>query len=229
MSRGSSNDAIYEMVRSAVARRHPGGGLLIDAGCGNGQLWQYLRDCFSRYIGLDSIGYGKFPAEGDYRKLNFDQDSVDEFEGAAEVIAAVEVIEHLENPRLFFRKLIKMAKPNGLIVVTTPNQLSLLSLLTLLLKNQFNAFREAPGLYPAHLSALLEIDLRRIAAECGLADVEILYSNSGRFPGLSLRWPRWFRGRLFSDNVGLIARKPPRFNAPLKIASSTHDQLSNQG
>jgi hypothetical protein len=95
-------------------------------------------------------------------------------------------------------------------VVTTPNQLSLLSKLSLLLTNQFPAFKEAPGLYPSHLTALLEIDLVRMARECGLVDVAVLYSNRGRFPGTPLHWPAWlgFRGRLFSDNVLLAARKP---------------------
>ncbi len=51
------------------------------------------------------------------------------------------------------------------MIVTTPNQLSLLSKLTLVLKNEFNAFQA--GSYPAHLTALLEADLRRIGVECG--------------------------------------------------------------
>jgi hypothetical protein len=92
-------------------------------------------------------------------------------------------------------------------VVTTPNQLSLLSKLTLVLKNQFNAFQEAPGLYPAHLTALLEVDLLRIARECGLADPTIRHTDSGRIPFTPWHWPRGFRGRAFSDNVLLAALK----------------------
>jgi hypothetical protein len=95
-------------------------------------------------------------------------------------------------------------------VVTTPNQLSLLSLFTLLTKNQFNAFQEGSGLYPAHLTALLECDLTRIATECGLRDVEIAYSNDGRVPLSSFRWPArlGFCGKRFSDNVLLAGHAP---------------------
>ncbi|MGL4501612.1 MAG: hypothetical protein ACRCU2_21260, partial [Planktothrix sp.] len=80
---------------------------------------------------------------------------------------------------------------------------SLLSKLTLILKNQFNAFQEAPGLYPAHITALLEIDLIRIAKECGLSDVTIEYSDRGRIPFTGWNWPQnlGFRGRAFSNNV----------------------------
>ena len=73
--------------------------------------------------------------------------------------------------------------------MTTPNQLSVLSKLTLLTKGQFNAFQEAPGLYPAHLTALLEIDLLRLAWEVGLQDAFIEYSHSGRMPFTSAKWP----------------------------------------
>ena len=79
----------------------------------------------------------------------------------ADVVAAVEVVEHLENPRAFCRELARIVKPGGWVVVTTPNQLSLLSLLTLVVKQRFSAFQDVS--YPAHITALLETDLRRIA------------------------------------------------------------------
>jgi len=33
-------------------------------------------------------------------------------------------------------------------------------------------------------------------------------TNSGRIPFTPIHWPRWLRGRFFSDNVILVARKP---------------------
>ena len=79
-------------------------------------------------------------------------------------------------------------------------------------KGMFNAFQDAPGLYPSHLTALLEVDLRRIALECGLDKIDIAYSNSGRVPFTRQRWPAGFKGRLFSDNILLSGRA--RFEAP---------------
>jgi len=106
------------------------------------------------------------------------------------------------------RKLVRLAKPGGWIIVTTPNQLSFLSLLTLLVKHRFQAFQDVH--YPAHLTALLEVDLRRVAAEAGLAKIEIEYSHSGRIPGTARRYPkllsRWFPQAL-SENVLVIGQK----------------------
>jgi hypothetical protein len=99
------------------------------------------------------------------------------------MMVSVKTIEHLENPRSFMRRqLARLARPGGPAIVTTPNQLSPLSKTTLVLKNQFNAFQEKPGLYPAHLTALLEVDLLRIATECGLVRSTIRYTDSGRIP-----------------------------------------------
>ena len=103
-------------------------------------------------------------------------------DGTADVVCCLETIEHLENPRALARDLTRLVKPGGLLVVSTPNQLSLLSKLCLVVNNEFVHFQERPGLYPAHLSALLECDLRRIARESGWTDVAVAYTAEGRMP-----------------------------------------------
>src|SRR5205823_1363747 len=126
----------------------------------------------------------------------------------ADVVAAVETIEHLENPRAFMRELVRLVKPGGWVVVTTPNQLSLLSKLTLVFKNQFNAFQDRD--YPAHLTALLEMDLLRIAGECELKDIAIHYSGKGRLVLTPWHYPRWLSGffeRGLSDNLLIVATR----------------------
>ncbi len=132
-------------------------------------------------------------------------------EESADVVVAVEVIEHLENPRQFARRLVRLAKSGGWVIITTPNQLSFLSLLTLVLKKRFQAFQDVH--YPTHLTALLEVDLRRIAGECGLEQIQIEYSGEGRIPWTALHYPAWWSRmfpRALSDNVLVIGRKPDR-------------------
>jgi 2-polyprenyl-3-methyl-5-hydroxy-6-metoxy-1,4-benzoquinol methylase len=207
-SRGTSADPIYRAVADALAARHPGGGTLLDVGCGVGQLWPFLRTRFERYVGADVIRYDGLPAEAEFHRIDLDTGRAPLPDGAADVVAAVETIEHLENPRAFARELTRLCRPGGWVVVTTPNQLSLLSKLTLLVRNEFNAFRA--GSYPAHLTALLEVDLRRIAAECGWREVAVAYTRRGRVPGTARHWPRWLSRlwpRGLSDNVLLIGRK----------------------
>ena len=51
-------------------------------------------------------------------------------------------------------------------------------------------------------------DLLRIATECGLVELEIAFTNSGRIPGTALHWPLPFGGQMFSDNIGLAPTTP---------------------
>ncbi|HEX5871697.1 MAG TPA: class I SAM-dependent methyltransferase [Longimicrobium sp.] len=208
-SLGASGDAIYRMVERAVRARHPGGGTLVDVGCGSGLLWPHVRPHFGRYVGVDVVRYDGFPPEGEFIALDLDRGDAPLPDGVADVAAGVETIEHLENPRAFVRMLTRLVKPGGWIVITTPNQHSLLSKTRFVLRDEHAAFTDTS--YPAHLTALLAVDLRRMAAECGLADVAIEYSGSGRVPSTGTHWPaavsRAFP-RALSDNLLLAGRKP---------------------
>jgi 2-polyprenyl-3-methyl-5-hydroxy-6-metoxy-1,4-benzoquinol methylase len=208
-SGGTSADPIYRAVAAALDGRHPGVGTLVDLGCGGGRLWDFVRDRFARYVGVDAVRYDGFPPDGEFHRLDLDRGQAPLPDGVGDVVAAVETVEHLENPRAFARELVRLCRPGGWVVITTPNQLSLLSKLTLVVKNEFNAFRATN--YPAHLTALLAVDLMRIATECGLTGASIAYTHSGRVPGTARHYPGWL-SRLFprslSDNVILIARKP---------------------
>jgi 2-polyprenyl-3-methyl-5-hydroxy-6-metoxy-1,4-benzoquinol methylase len=195
-------------VARVLRESSPKRGTIVDVGCGEGGLAASLLGTFERYVGCDLVSYQGFPEEpwASFVEANLDEPPYPLASGVGDAVVAVETIEHLENPRCFMRELTRIAKPGGLVIVTTPNQLSLLAKATLLLKNQFNAFQD--GSYPAHITALLELDLLRIAGECGLVDAEIHYTNAGRIPFTARHWPGFLRGRTFSDNVLLKARRP---------------------
>ncbi len=123
-----------------------------------------------------------------------------------DTIVCIEVIEHLENPRAVFREFHRMLRPGGAVILTTPNQESLRALASLVFGRHFAAFLGAS--YPAHITALLEMDFQRICVETGFEKPRFEYTNTGRIPKLTrFRWPRVFRGRWFSDNLGLLACK----------------------
>jgi len=209
LSRGTSSPAIYEMVDRAISMRGIQEGVLVDVGCGGGQLWRHLGAKFTKYIGVDAVLYDDLPREIEFHYHDFDSGRVPLPNAVGDIVVAVETVEHLENPRAFFRELRRLTRPGGWLIVTTPNQLSLLSMITLVFKKRFNAFQDVH--YPAHLSALLEIDLQRMAAECGLRDVNIEYSCTGRIVLSSRHYPEFVTKmfpRLCSDNLLVIGRRP---------------------
>jgi 2-polyprenyl-3-methyl-5-hydroxy-6-metoxy-1,4-benzoquinol methylase len=211
LSSGASEPAIYRMVLRALEVRDIRGGRLVDVGCGAGTLWAYVGARFQHYTGLDVARYDGFPTAGTFVPVDLDAGGAPLPDGAGDVVAAVETIEHLENPRGFVRELSRLATPGGWVIVTTPNQLSLLSLATLVVKQRFSAFQDMH--YPAHRTALLGVDLRRITAECGLTDIAVAYSEHGRIALTAKHYPRLLARalpRACSDNVLVIGRKPRR-------------------
>jgi 2-polyprenyl-3-methyl-5-hydroxy-6-metoxy-1,4-benzoquinol methylase len=208
LSLGISGAAIYEMVIRELGKRNAFHGAIADVGCGAGHFLAYTRGKFDRYIGVDVVRYETFPPEADFRQVDLDSGRIDLDSGSVDVVAALETIEHLENPRAFVRELVRIARPGGWVAVTTPNQLSLLSLLNLLVRKRFVAFQDVD--YPAHLTALLEVDLRRIAGECGLREVGIEYTCQARIPMTWKHYPQMLARRFpqaLSDNMMMIGRK----------------------
>ena len=197
------------MVVNAVRSRRISGDRLVDVGCGQGALWRALRREFSSYCGVDAVRYDGFPPDGQFQCADLDRPGWAADIASADLVVALETIEHLENPWAFMRDLVGIARPGGWTIVTTPNQLSWLSVGTLIVKHRFSAFTDAE--YPVHRTALLESDLRRLAEECRLEEVAVEYSYSGRVPKTPWHYPHTLvrmRPHALSDNVMVIGRKP---------------------
>src|SRR4029077_15374335 len=122
------------------------GGRLLDAGCGTGDLWRSLSGGVEACPGVAAVRYPGLPADVTFLAANLDG-TLPLDDASVDTAAAIEVIEHLENTRAFVRELVRVTKPGGWIVLTTPNQLSALSLACLLAKGAFVAFHD--GNYPA--------------------------------------------------------------------------------
>lgn len=206
-SLGASDDVIYATAASALRRRGVHG-RIVDVGCGTGRLRPFLSDMIESYAGVDAIQYDGLASGIAFIRADLNRDPIPVPDHSADVAISIETIEHLENPRAFVRELVRIAKPGGWIVVTTPNQRSILSLGALLVKGHFSAFGGRN--YPAHQTALLDTDLSRIAADNGLCDVAIEFTRVGRMPLSRVHYPRLLSRvfpRAMSDNVLLIGRK----------------------
>lgn len=207
-SLGSSENVIYEMVGREMSRLNLRGDTVVDVGCGVGNLREIVGTRFRNYVAVDAVRYEQLGQDVEFHAVDLDAERIPLPDGSADAAVSVETIEHLENPRGFVRELVRVVKPGGWVFITTPNQLSLLSLLTLIVKQRYSAFQD--NCYPAHITPLLEVDLCRIAAECGLQDVFVSYSRRGRVVMTPWHYPRFIScalPRVFSDNILLVGRK----------------------
>jgi len=204
-SEGHSADPILAMVLRILEEEGAHGDLL-DVGCGRGDLFPRLPSIIASYTGVDLVRYDGFPESPRARlRIGDLNQRLPTEDAAADVVVSIETIEHLENPRALVRELVRVARPGGLLLVTTPNQLSVLSKLSFVVKDRHAAFQAVH--YPAHITALLPSDLMNIGSELKLESARLVYSDDGRIPGTARHWPAGFGGRLFSDNLAYVARK----------------------
>jgi 2-polyprenyl-3-methyl-5-hydroxy-6-metoxy-1,4-benzoquinol methylase len=210
-SAGRADEAIHDRAIEALLGTGVSG-VVLDFGAGTGSVAERLaqEERFTRVVAVDLVDYGHAAPGVEWVRadlndpLSLDEDSID-------AVVAIEVIEHLENPRFVAREWHRVLRPGGVVVLTTPNNETWRSILALIAEGHFAAFRGAS--YPAHLTALLSEDLRRILLEAGFAEPRFFFSDWGSLPRLThLSWQSvsagLLRGRRYSDNVGCVARKP---------------------
>ena len=98
----------------------PAGRRWIDFGCGNGGLVRYLRD----HAGVDAVGLEDGSIADRARAAGIPvepTDRVDDHRASADVVTAIEVLEHVVDPVDELRVMRSLLKPGGLLFVTTGN------------------------------------------------------------------------------------------------------------
>lgn len=211
VTRGTSSGPIYDSVLAAA---RPGArGDVLDFGAGNGTVAALLAAMpeVNTVTAADLASYDGDAMPPKVRWFRADLNEplplpADSFD----LIVAVEIIEHLENPRAVAREWLRLLRPGGLLVMSTPNVECIRSLLALVFRGHFLPFTEP--WYPAHITALTAADARRVLTEAGFHGVQVGYTDHGRIPKIETTWQQAsfgaLRGRRFSDNLFAVATAP---------------------
>ncbi len=203
--KGASNQHIYDMALRALKhigkRSKPA--VVADIGAGEGFFTKILSARFQQVFMVDAFQPDHIPGNVQYRKADLNRHLPLE-DASVDALFALEVIEHLENPRHFFREISRVLRPGGFGFISTPNNHSLTSMLTFVTRGMHRAFQEAS--YPAHITPLLKIDFERLLKENGLHRTAYYYSGHDTMP--VVHWGIHFGGALFSMNLGVLFQKP---------------------
>jgi 2-polyprenyl-3-methyl-5-hydroxy-6-metoxy-1,4-benzoquinol methylase len=212
ITKGTSSTIIYRLVLETASRTIARDAEILEYGAGAGSLVQMLRhaDFRGRIFAADILPQ---PAglNGSATWIEADLNgALPLHDDAVDAIISTEVIEHLENPRAAFREFGRLLRPGGILLLTTPNQESFRSLLSLLIRGHHVDFLDSS--YPAHITPLVQLDLARLCAENGFDPPRFSYIGRGSLPGAPvISWQQLsgglLRGRRFSDTLLMTARK----------------------
>jgi 2-polyprenyl-3-methyl-5-hydroxy-6-metoxy-1,4-benzoquinol methylase len=209
-SGGISSEAIYAAILRTLDEFNATGSAL-DFGAGTGSLTRRLQQT-GRFQRVSAADLMNRPPDLSVDWVRADLNNPLSIPDASfDNIIAAEVIEHLENPRAMARELFRLLTPGGLAVVSTPNNESWRSLLSLWMRGHHVAFLD--GSYPAHITALVRKDLDRIMTEAGFDAPAFRFTDHGGIPAMpTTSWQALsgglLRGLRFSDNLIAVVRKP---------------------
>ena len=114
---------LVSKVLEAIARKEGGGGRLLDIGCGCGDKTTLLSLKAKEVIGLDlqNIFYKPWVSS----KLSFcraDALHLPISDQTFDYIVSFDVLEHIEHDVGFVRETWRVLKPNGTLIIETPNR-----------------------------------------------------------------------------------------------------------
>jgi 2-polyprenyl-3-methyl-5-hydroxy-6-metoxy-1,4-benzoquinol methylase len=201
---GSSHHSIKRMAQNALSSldvKRMNSFADIGAGLGQGSRW-FWDDMPSGYLVDHAVQLDELPAHIHYVPADLNE-SWPLADHSIELLISLEVIEHLENPRHFFRQMNRVMQADGYAFISTPYNLNLTARILFLLKGQHRHFQDFS--YPAHITALLPVDFRRLALETGFELLAFHYNYMDVLPvfktGIHIKHP------LFSNSVGVLLKK----------------------
>lgn len=165
-------DLIQRYIRPSTSDREI---MAVDLGAGQGAFSLRLIDADLSVIACDYVS-SNFRLTS--KKLTFRQiDLNSDFEGIvgsniADLVCAIEIIEHLENPRHFLRQCAAVAKKSGFIILSTPNIDSPRSKVDFILEGQFHMFRNTSYHTSGHITPISRWQLSLMFDEAGLDVIE---------------------------------------------------------
>jgi 2-polyprenyl-3-methyl-5-hydroxy-6-metoxy-1,4-benzoquinol methylase len=131
------------------------------------------------------------------------------------LITSVEVIEHLENPTGFLRCIERLLKPDGVVVITSPNVENVAARVRYFLNGEIRAMDKTA---PNHITPIhRDLFVRRTVPRAGLAVVEHFVHPQGNFPLTGRRYfvplfwglMPFMKGRALTGDSNVFVLKKP--------------------
>lgn len=191
-------DALWSLTYQEIQ------GVVLDAGSGEGEWIARLKTLpsITRLFSVDINKDWSARSEVESYQCDLARDPLPV--QSLDWIFALELIEHLENPRHFIKEAARCLSSGGRLALTTPCVESITSKLSYGLRGYFPAFCEHDYQVTGHITPITELDVQRMAREAGFSKVRFYYPLPGRIPSLSIHWQNllpFLKGKAWSDTM----------------------------
>jgi SAM-dependent methyltransferase len=188
---------LHEAVAGEIARRVSPGGRVLDIAAGAGALTRRLMDMGFFPIANDADGSAWAVGEIELLNVDLNTEFAEAFaSGNVDAIAAIEVIEHLENPREFLRQCGRIVPSGAFMFVSTPNVTSAASRGMFLRSGRTVFFDKSGPCAGDHITLLPWWLLANHAEAAGWEVVETTFAGRYENLGTKARLGRFFAGLL---------------------------------
>lgn len=161
-----------ECMAQIEALRLPRNARVLDLGAGEGAFSQRLVDAGFN-VSAAELEPGRFRLDVPCQNLNLNLDFHDKWNGEFDLVVAIEILEHLHDPRHFIGNCLQALTANGYLVVTSPNTESWLSRIRFLRDGHFLWFDESDYHGYGHVTPIFSWQVRQICRELGAELVRV--------------------------------------------------------
>ena len=158
------HEVAYRFVLAHVAGRR-----VLEVGCGEGYGTALLAGTAAAVVGLDYDALTAAHAAASYPQVRFVRANLAALpvpSRCVDVVATLQVIEHVWNHREFVEECLRVLRPGGMLLVTTPNRLT------------FSPGRDEP-VNPFHTKEFTAAELVELLAKHSFVDASVYGLHAG--------------------------------------------------
>lgn len=211
----SAAPGLHDYIFNEVKKICPKQASILELGCGSGAFSYNLKNAEYKVTSVDYT-HENFRLHGlvNFLKMDLNEKFSTKLTEKYQCIVAIEILEHLENPRNFFRECMEILPPGGFLVFSTPNIDSPLSKYLFLRRSYFNNFSNTDYRDSGHITPISLWYLKNLIAENNYK-VKLESTFGSPFLGTSLVIK--FVKRVILYCVSKISKLPKSMNGEILV------------